>query len=44
MMGLDVMISVFWMFKPAFSLSSFTYIKMLFSLSYNKISRENKIK
>ena len=44
MMGLDVMISVFWMSKPAFSLSSFTPIKMLFSLSYNKNSRENKMK
>ena len=31
--GLDTMIVVFWMksFKPAFSLSSFTYIKKLFS-------------
>ena len=31
-MGLDAMISVFWMlsFKPAFSLSSFTLIKRLF--------------
>ena len=34
-MGLDAMILVFWMFsfKPAFSLSSFTYIKRLFSSS-----------
>ena len=34
MMGLDAMILVFWMFyfKPAFSLSSFTLIKRLFSL------------
>ena len=34
-MGLDVMILVFWIlsFKPAFSLSSFTYIKRLFSSS-----------
>ena len=34
-MGLDVMILVFWMlsFKPAFSLSTFTFIKMLFSSS-----------
>ena len=34
-MGLDVMISVFWMlsFKPTFSLSSFTFIKRLFSSS-----------
>ena len=34
-MGLDVMILVFWMlsFKPAFSLSSFTFIKRLFSSS-----------
>ena len=31
-MGLDAMILVFWMcFKPAFSLSSFTFIKRLFS-------------
>ena len=35
MMGLDVMILVFWMlnFKPTFSLSSFTFIKRLFSSS-----------
>ena len=34
-MGLDVMIFAFWMlsFKPAFSLSSFTFIKRLFSSS-----------
>ena len=34
-MGLDAMILVFWMlnFKPAFSLSSFTYIKKLFGSS-----------
>ena len=34
-MGLDAMILVFWMlsFKPAFSLSSFTFIKRLFSFS-----------
>ena len=34
-MGLDTMILVFWMlsFKPAFSLSSFTFIKRLFSSS-----------
>ena len=34
-MGSDVMILVFWMlnFKPAFSLSSFTFIKRLFSSS-----------
>ena len=34
-MGVDVMIFVFWMlsFKPAFSLSSFTFIKRLFSSS-----------
>ena len=34
-MGLDAMIFVFWMlsFKPAFSLSSFTFIKRLFSSS-----------
>ena len=33
MMGLDVMVFVFWMlsFRPAFSLSSFTFIKRLFS-------------
>ena len=33
MMGLDTMILVFWMlsFQPAFSLSSFTFIKRLFS-------------
>ena len=35
MMGPDAMILVFWMlsFKPAFSLSSFTFIKRLFSSS-----------
>ena len=35
LMGLDAMIFVFWMlsFKPAFSLSSFTLIKRLFSSS-----------
>ena len=34
-MGLDTMILVFWMlsFKPTFSLSSFTFIKRLFSAS-----------
>ena len=34
-MGLDVMIFVFWMlsFKPTFSLSSFTFIKTLFRFS-----------
>ena len=34
-MGLDAMILVFWMlsFKPTFSLSSFTFINMLFSSS-----------
>ena len=34
-MGLDAMILVFWMlnFKPSFSLSSFTFIKSLFSSS-----------
>ena len=33
MMGLDAMILVFWMlsFKPTYSLSSFTFIKKLFS-------------
>ena len=35
MMGLDVMILVFWMlsFKPTFSLSTFIFIKWLFSSS-----------
>ena len=35
MMGLEAMVLVFWMlsFKPTFSLSSFTYIKRLFSSS-----------
>ena len=35
LMGLDAMIFVFWMlsFKPTFSLSSFTFIKRLFSSS-----------
>ena len=35
--GLDAMIFVFWMlsFKPAFSLSSFTFIKRLFSFSFS---------
>ena len=34
-MGLDAMILVFWMlnFKPAFLLSSFTFIKKLFNYS-----------
>ena len=34
-MGLDAMIFIFWMlsFKPTFSLSSFTFIKRLFSFS-----------
>ena len=34
-MGLDAMILVFWIlnFKPTFSLSSFTFIKRLFSSS-----------
>ena len=32
-MGLDAMKFIFWMFKPAFSLSSFTFIKRLFSSS-----------
>ena len=37
-MGPDAMILVFWMlsFKPAFSLSSFTFIKKLFSSKYYK--------
>ena len=35
-MGMDAVILVFWMlsFKPAFSLSSFTFIKRLFSSSW----------
>ena len=39
-MGPDAMIFVFWMlsFKPTFSLSSFTYIKRLFSSSLSAIS------
>ena len=38
-MGPDAMISVFWMlsFKPTFSLSSFTFIKRLFSSSLSAI-------
>ena len=38
-MGWDVMILIFWMlsFKPAFSLSSFTFIKRLFSSSLSAI-------
>ena len=38
-MGLDVMIFVFWMlsFKPTFSLSSFTFIKRLFSSSLSAV-------
>ena len=38
-MGLDVMILVFWMlsFKPIFSLSSFTFMKQLFSSSLSAI-------
>ena len=38
-MGLDAMISVFWMlsFKPNFSLSSFTFIKRIFSSSLSAI-------
>ena len=38
-MGLDAMILVFWMlsFKPTFSLSSFTFIKRLFSSSPSAI-------
>ena len=40
-MGLDAMILVFWMlsFKPAFSLSSFTFIKRLFSSSSLSVIR-----
>ena len=36
-MGLDAMILVFWMlsFKPAFSLSSFTFIMCLFTFCHN---------
>ena len=39
LMGPDVMILVFWIlsFKPAFSLSSFTFIKRLFSSSLSTI-------
>ena len=39
-MGPDAMILAFWMlsFKPTFSLSSFTFIKMLFSSSFSAIS------
>ena len=39
MMGPDAMILVFWMlsFKPTFSLSSFTYIKRLFSSSLSGV-------
>ena len=39
-MGLDAMILVFWMlsFKPTFSLSSFTFIKRLYSSSISAIS------
>ena len=39
-MGPDAMILVFWMlnFKPTFSLSSFTFIKRLFSSSLSAIS------
>ena len=39
-MGSDAMIFVFWMlsFKPTFSLSSFTFIKTLFSSSLSAIS------
>ena len=39
-MGLDAMIFVFWMlsFKLAFSLSSFTYIKRLFSSAIRMVS------
>ena len=39
LMGLDAMILVFWMlsFKPSFSLSSFTFIKRLFSSSLSAI-------
>ena len=39
-MGLDAMIFIFWMlsFKPTFSLSSFTFIKRLLSLSFTFLS------
>ena len=39
MMGLDAMILVFWIlsFKPAFSLSSFTFIRRLFSSSLSPV-------
>ena len=38
-MGLDTMILVFWMlsFKPTFSLSSFTFLKKLFSSSFSAL-------
>ena len=41
MMRLDAMIFVFWMlsFKPAFSLSSFTFIKRLFSSLYPNLQQ-----
>ena len=43
-MGPDAMIFVFWMlsFKPTFSLSSFTFIKRLFSSSWWKWNRRVK--
>jgi len=45
-MGPDAMIFVFWMlsFKPTFSLSSFTFIKRLFSSSSLKINKSVKKK
>ena len=45
-MGLDAMILVFWMlnFKPTFSLSSFTYIKRLFSSSLSAMRVSSVVK
>ena len=42
-MGLHVLILVFWMlsFKPTFSLSSFTFIKRLFSSSLSAMGTKN---
>jgi len=44
-MGLDAMILVFWMlnFKPTFSLSSFPFIKRLFSSSFSAISMMSSV-
>ena len=45
-MGLDAMIFVFWMlsFKPTFTLSTFIFIKRLFSSSLNFTPPKRKIK